>query len=645
MTDLVAGSGVYAPGRGRSRGPRRGGERRPAAGKAFPVTGWARRRRLAAALGVTVGLVFTLATPLRAQTRSSACDTGPTSPPNGSQQSVVADGTNRTYWPYVPSGYSRSNAYPLVFAFHGTGDQATIDSVPGISSWGQLFCSQYYGEWPSYITTGGDPGIVVCPDALLVPFGGGNFYTWVHANDDEFFDALLARLSEIYCIDLDRVFVVGHSVGGFHANEVACERGDDIRGLASIAGGGPFLGAGDTEEGDCEGGKTGKVAALIMHGADDEIVDDQSGRDSRDFWRADNGCGSGAAISISNACARNGSDTHETYQGCSSTDGYRVEWCLWNDVGHGQMFEIPCIGSNPELCGGEDIAQPATWEFFQSLAPITTLQELFSDGFEGGLGAWNASFGPADTSPDNPAEGSAKLDIDFDELAAVCSGADEVTIDTNGAPYVGGDATACIRLLMQDASLITSATFTAGVVVELGNGTSVGDGATLTLDNDASLIPFTYVQDDLAPPVTNYQASFELNVDDLNLPNGAELDLFQGRSASGEVLFRVVLTHVASEDRLAITASEDGGGMRASTPPNSSPLGAGWQTVEIAYNQGAGDGFLELTIEGSPQPDIPDLDNDGQPLTSVRLGYAGGARDGTSQNLGLDDFQSWQDLE
>jgi hypothetical protein len=467
----------------------------------------------------------------------------------------------------------------------------------------------------------------------------------VHANDDEFFDVLLARLSETYCIDLDRVFVAGHSIGGFHANELACERGDDIRGLASIAGGDQFGSSSDTAEGDCEGGKTGKVAALIMHGNDDGVVDPQEGIDNLNFWRGDNGCTGGLSIPIANRCARNGngSDTHETYQGCSSTDGYRVEWCLWDGVRHGQMFAITCLDPDPELCDGDDLAQPATWEFFQSLAPISTLEDLFSDGFEQGVSNWDAAVGEPQTNGSNPAEGSAKLDIDFDDLDQVCSDEDEVTVDTSGLPYLLGGDTACQRLRVEDTLVASTATFTAGVVVELGNGTSVADGISLTLENDSSLIPFTYVQDDLAAPVTNYHASFELNVQDLNLPDGVELDLLQGRSASGALLFRVVLTRNASEDRLFLAAREDDGGMEESA--ESSDLGNGWQKVEIAYDQAAGDGFFSLSIGGVGQPSVTDLDNDGSPLASVQLGYVAGARDGTSQNLGLDDFQSWRDLE
>lgn len=613
-----------------------------------------RLRHLGGPLAVYLAVCSTLlGSPAGAVTESSGCNTGPTSPPDDTRLTINVGGTDRTYNPYTPNGYSRSTAYPLVFAFHGTGDQATVDytSNPPINveTWGELFCSSYYGHWAAEINGGSDPGIVVCPDALKISGGPYNgYYTWVHATDDEFFDALLAQMLSTYCVDLDRIFVAGHSIGGFFANEVACERGDIVRGMASISGGGPFESeSNDTAEGDCEGGKTGKVAALVMHGSSDGTVPPSSGVASRDYWRTDNGCSGGAAIPISGACARNGSDTHEAYAGCSSTEGYRVEWCLWQGVNHTGMFDVTCSPLDPNYppgCSSDDnLAPPATWEFFQSLAPISTLEELFSDGFESAFAPWDGTAGDPQTTNSDPAEGSLAFDVDFADLDGICSAADEATVDTNGLPYQAGGTTACLRVLVEDTAIADTATFTAGLLVEIGNGLSVADGVPLTLENDASLVAFTYVQDDLAAALAGYHASFELNVENLDLPNGVDLDLVQGFAASGELLFRVVLTHTGSEDRLFLVASEDGGG--SDTTAESSDLGNGWNTIEIAFSEGTGDGFFSLSIEGVAQDSSTGLDNDSSPLALVRLGYAGGARNGTGGNLWLDDFQSWTDTE
>jgi len=73
--------------------------------------------------------------------------------------------------------------------------------------------------------------------------------------DIDFFDALLGHLGSNYCVDTDRIFALGHAAGGMMANQLACIRGDRVRGVVAFAGLGPQESAGVA----C----VGKVAALI----------------------------------------------------------------------------------------------------------------------------------------------------------------------------------------------------------------------------------------------------------------------------------------------------------------------------------------------------------------------------------------------
>jgi polyhydroxybutyrate depolymerase len=48
------------------------------------------------------------------------------------------------------------------------------------------------------------------------------------------FDQLVQEFSDSYCIDLDHIYVVGHSLGARFTNSLACARGDVIRGIGSV---------------------------------------------------------------------------------------------------------------------------------------------------------------------------------------------------------------------------------------------------------------------------------------------------------------------------------------------------------------------------------------------------------------------------
>jgi len=82
--------------------------------------------------------------------------------------------------------------------------------------------------------------------------------------DFAFFDAIVKFFGEEYCIDMDRIFVVGHSLGAWFTNSLACARGDVIRAIGSVGGG--------TTINDC----SGPVAAIVMHHPEDALTDFRS---------------------------------------------------------------------------------------------------------------------------------------------------------------------------------------------------------------------------------------------------------------------------------------------------------------------------------------------------------------------------------
>ncbi len=83
--------------------------------------------------------------------------------------------------------------------------------------------------------------------------------SWSEAESITFFDAMIEQIGEAYCVDRSRVFVVGHSLGGWFTHKIACLRGDIVHGMAGVGSAG--------YNGNC----TGPVASLIYQNVDDTL--------------------------------------------------------------------------------------------------------------------------------------------------------------------------------------------------------------------------------------------------------------------------------------------------------------------------------------------------------------------------------------
>lgn len=174
----------------------------------------------------------------------------------------TVDGQTRSMLVRMPESAS-SIPRDLVIVFHGrTNDAARVRGYVGLD--------QALPE-----------AVVVYPRAL--PARPGTF-AWSDPGDPPdrlrdfaFVDAILDAVGRAHCIDLERVFVVGHSLGASFANAVACRLGDRIRAVASVAGG--------LQGGPC----VGRSAALILHHPDDRLVPVRSGEHVRDMFLAANG--------------------------------------------------------------------------------------------------------------------------------------------------------------------------------------------------------------------------------------------------------------------------------------------------------------------------------------------------------------------
>lgn len=218
-------------------------------------------------------------------------------------QSLKVDDLARTYHVLVPASYDRERAYPLLFRWHGSGGDGLSGGL-------------------DIETSSREDALIVAADGLQ--------RTWSEANrerDLALFDALLAELGGRYCIDLSRVFSYGFSAGGSMTNELACARGDVLRGSAAIASG--------PARSRCRG----TTAAWFLHDANDDVVPMSLGEAARDRALAQNGC-SAQAVSVGEGCAE--------YRGCRDP----VVFCQTRGFGH-------------DIRG--DYAPSRVWRFFSAL--------------------------------------------------------------------------------------------------------------------------------------------------------------------------------------------------------------------------------------------------------------------------------------
>lgn len=196
----------------------------------------------------------------------------PTSSPAcaGSGPKTIAAGTTletpdgRTMHVWGPEdGYDRTKTWPVVLMFHG------------IQTNGADFESWF--EMEKYVDS---KAIVVYPDAE------DGYWDASGTKDLAFFDAMMKKLGETYCIDPSRVLGFGFSWGAFFAHHLGCNRAGWVKAIS--AGDGGFGGSAD----GC-----GRLPVLVTHRTADtnEVV--QHGRDAAALWTKLNACGGGSFVS------------------------------------------------------------------------------------------------------------------------------------------------------------------------------------------------------------------------------------------------------------------------------------------------------------------------------------------------------------
>lgn len=263
-------------------------------------------------------------------TTSAACD-GLAPPPSNATWTLASGRIARVH---VPPSYDASKRTPLVINVHGRTSNASQQSALSHA-----------------IAKSDSAGfIVIHPEAWGSPTSwnaGGGCCDPAASNDIDdsgFITALITEATTKLCIDPARVYVMGLSNGGYMANRLACEHGDVIAAIGSVAGGLSLQ--------TCAPARA--MPIFSVHGTGDQLVSYTFAQQTTDYWKAKNKCTSMSTT------YQQGDATCVTHTSC--TAGADVVLCTITEGGHqwpgGE--ELPFLGKKSDNL----IATDAIWDFF-----------------------------------------------------------------------------------------------------------------------------------------------------------------------------------------------------------------------------------------------------------------------------------------
>lgn len=173
-------------------------------------------------------------------------------------------GQERSYLLTTARNAHANTPSPLIIAFHGrTNGNAQVRAYFGLDR----AAANYF---------------IAYPDGLS---NGNGSYSWSNPGDPAqelrdfaLFDAIVQEVGDSACIDMNRLYVVGHSLGAWFANSVACARGGVVRGSATVGG--------STTMGNC----TGPSAAMIINNPKDALSSHAAAEAMRNIRIQENTC-------------------------------------------------------------------------------------------------------------------------------------------------------------------------------------------------------------------------------------------------------------------------------------------------------------------------------------------------------------------
>jgi polyhydroxybutyrate depolymerase len=148
----------------------------------------------------------------------------------------------------IPTNYDPAVTYPMLMLLHGAGADGRTQA----------------GYFQLFTIVDDKQFVLIYPDAKANE-EGRRAWDSTGTDDVEYLSALIEEAEQTYNIDPKRVYLMGHSSGGFMSLTMACAASELFTALVSLAGG-TFV-----DPNDCQPA-TLPVSVLVVHGTSDETV-------------------------------------------------------------------------------------------------------------------------------------------------------------------------------------------------------------------------------------------------------------------------------------------------------------------------------------------------------------------------------------
>ena len=166
--------------------------------------------------------------------------------------SVLVDGVERLFRLSVPNS-DAGTELAVIIAFHGGG--GAEEDFDQQNQFDQL------GEQEKFIMA-----YAIAEDDRTPAEGDWFLNTAATSRDDnDFSESIIEELSKAYCIDDDRLYAIGYSLGSMYTYEIACQLNHRFAAVASFAGTMPV------NPETCN--LAGSIAVMHIHGKLDYIID------------------------------------------------------------------------------------------------------------------------------------------------------------------------------------------------------------------------------------------------------------------------------------------------------------------------------------------------------------------------------------